>query len=46
MARAPKTGPTTAEVDAFLDAVPDETHRADARNLSALCSPTSLGSLR
>ena len=26
----PKTGPTAADVDAFLDAVPDERRRADA----------------
>jgi len=33
MAAEPKTKPTTASVTAFLDAVPDETKRKDARTL-------------
>jgi hypothetical protein len=36
MAKAPKTQPTGADVEAFLAAVPDETRRADARTLCAL----------
>jgi hypothetical protein len=32
----PKTRPTDADVGAFLDAVPDERRRADARRVSAL----------
>jgi Domain of unknown function (DU1801) len=33
---AQKTQPTATDIDAFLDAVPDERRRADARALSAL----------
>jgi hypothetical protein len=36
VAKAPKTQPTAADVEAFLAAVPDETRRADARTLCAL----------
>ena len=36
MAETQKTQPTSADVDAFLDAIPDEQRRADARALCAL----------
>jgi hypothetical protein len=36
MAREQKTTPTSSDVDAFLDAIPDETRRADARQLCTI----------
>ena len=36
MATKPKTTPTTTDVEAFLDAILDETRRADARQLYTL----------
>jgi hypothetical protein len=36
MATKPTTTPTTTDVEAFLDAIPDETRRADARQLCTL----------
>ncbi len=36
MAEKPTTVPTTADVDAFVAAVPDERRRRDARTLLAL----------
>jgi hypothetical protein len=36
MAREQKTKPNNADIDAFIDAIPDETRRADARQLCAL----------
>jgi Domain of unknown function (DU1801) len=38
---AQKTQPTGADVEAFLDAVPDERRRADARTLCALLADTT-----
>jgi Domain of unknown function (DU1801) len=36
MAREQKTTPTSSDVEAFLDAIPDETRRADARQLCTM----------
>lgn len=36
MAKEPATRPTNSDVEAFLDSIPDETRRADARTLCAL----------
>jgi hypothetical protein len=36
MARTPAMKPTSDDVEAFLDAFPSETHRADAHQLSTL----------
>jgi hypothetical protein len=38
MARTPKMKPTGGDVEAFLDSIPDEQRRADARTLVAISS--------